>query len=121
MRLLVDECLPERLATELSLHGHDVAHVVVLGLAGSADSVVLGVAADQDRILISVDTDFGFLLASEGLERPSVILLRHVSYVLTDQIGLILDCLAVARDDLAAGCMAVVTSRGARIRRLPIA
>lgn len=120
MRFLVDECLPKRLSAMLAGAGHDAAHVVDLGLAGAADADVLRAAATQRRVLVSVDTDFGFLLAKDHLAGPSVILLRGVSYLAEEQLQMILACASTASEDLELGCMAVVSGRGARIRRLPI-
>jgi predicted nuclease of predicted toxin-antitoxin system len=76
MRFLVDNALSPRFAHQLVLSGHDAVHVRDLGMAAADDSEVLELALSDDRILVSADTDFGKLLASRQLTKPSFILFR---------------------------------------------
>ncbi len=78
--------------------GHDVIHVSDRDLAGQVDDQVLAAARDEGRVLVSADTDFGELLAQQGLARPS---------------------LEVA-EDLGAGAIVGFTNDNIRIRRLPV-
>ena len=57
--VLVDECLPVRLAEALCACGHDAVHVVERGLNGKPDTDVMALAVDENRIMLSADTDFG--------------------------------------------------------------
>lgn len=122
MKFLVDQNLSPLLADELRSAGHDAAHTRDLDLRTADDEVILQRALDEDRVLISADTDFGFLLAESGADRPSVILLRlrsprpaaHLAAVLLAN----LDGVAA---DLAAGAIVVLEDERIRVRRLPVA
>ena len=69
MRLLVDQNLAERVAELLGEAGHDAVHVHGRGLQRAEDDAILRLAFEENRILVSEDTDFGALLAVQGL-RP---------------------------------------------------
>lgn len=77
MRLLLDECLPSRLAELLSAAGHDCLHITDLGLRGEPDETIMAAACREERILLSADTDFGELLANAPVATPSVVLSRR--------------------------------------------
>jgi len=67
VKFLLDECISTRLAPLLADAGHDVIHVSDRDLAGQVDDHVLTAARDEGRVLVSADTDFGELLAKQGL------------------------------------------------------
>lgn len=120
MRLLLDECLPTRLAALLQAAGHDCVHVYDLRLGGHPDESVMAAAARDARILISADTDFGELLANSSVIAPSVILIRRADKrpdalctVLTANLGPI-------ADELNDGAIVVITDTRIRTRRLPL-
>jgi len=121
MRFLVDQNLSLRFAHELRTAGHDVVHTGDLGLATAEDDIVLGRAVVEDRVLVSADTDFGFLLAESGGDRPSVILLRLRSPRSAARLASIL--LANLDDvaaDLANGAIVVLEDERIRVRPLPL-
>ncbi|MGH8885471.1 MAG: DUF5615 family PIN-like protein [Egibacteraceae bacterium] len=76
LRLLVDANLSPRVAARLRAAGHDVIHVADCGLLAPSGDRILAAAAEDDRTIISADADFGTLLALDGHEKPSVVLLR---------------------------------------------
>jgi hypothetical protein len=53
MRVLLDECVPRRLAREFA--GHEVATVPAMGWAGTANGVLLRLAETQFDVFITVD------------------------------------------------------------------
>ncbi len=122
MRLLVDENLSPRVARLPVGAGHDVSHVVEVGLGNTDDPVILGAAADDARIIVTADTDFGALLAARGTSSASVVMLRSSDHLTPDeQAQLILTVLTRVGDELEDGAIASVTSERIRLRGLPIA
>jgi predicted nuclease of predicted toxin-antitoxin system len=77
VRFLLDECISARLAPLLADAGHDAVHDSERDLAGCVDDEVLTAAREEGRVLVSADTDFGELLAKQGLALPSLVLLRQ--------------------------------------------
>lgn len=121
MRFLVVQNLSPLLADQLRSAGHDVAHTRDLDLATAEDVTVLQRALDEDRVLISADTDFGFLLAESGADRPSVILLRLRSPRPAARLaGVLLANLEGVAADLEAGAIVVLEDERIRVRRLPL-
>ena len=57
--------LSPRIATVLGEAGHDVVHVLDIGLADATDVVILDHAAAEHAYVVSSDTDFGALLARQ--------------------------------------------------------
>lgn len=121
MRFLIDNNLSPVLVAELAAAGHDAVHVRDYGLHAATDQVVLARARDDNRVLISADTDFGTLLAREGADRPSILLIRRLAgRRATEQATIILANLDVVADDLDGGAVVVLTDEWVRVRRLPI-
>lgn len=120
MRFLLDECLSARLAPLLAAAGHDVVHVVDRDLAGCVDDEVLAAALHEERVLVSADTDFGELLAKQGLALPSLVLFRQGNRGPEHQAATLLNNLDYVTEDLAAGAIVVFTNDSIRIRNLPV-
>jgi len=120
VRLLLDECLSQRLVPLLEEAGHDVIHVVDNGLGGRVDDDVLESARTEGRVLVSSDTDFGELLARGDAALPSLILFRQGNRAPEHQAATLLGNLEQVADDLDAGAIVVFTNDNIRIRRLPI-
>ncbi len=121
MRFLIDNNLSPVLADELKTAGHDAVHVRDYGLQAATDQVVLAQARSESRVLISADTDFGTLLAREGADRPSIMLIRRLSgRRAIEQAAIILANLNVVSEDLDSGAVVVLTDEWVRVRRLPI-
>ncbi len=120
MRFLVDNALSYKLAEGLRVAGHDVVHLREIGLQSAPDSEVLSRAILEDRVIISTDMDFGDLLATKELSRPSVILFRRVARKNDLRLALILNNLKAIRADLERGSIVILESSRIRIRRLPI-
>jgi len=121
MRFLIDNNLSPVLADKLNAAGHDAVHVRDYGLHAATDQVVLARARVDNRVLISADTDFGTLLAREGADRPSILLIRRLSgRRATEHAAIILANLDVVTADLDSGAVVVLTDEWVRVRRLPI-
>lgn len=66
MRLLIDNQLPVALSRRLSELGHDVQHVVQVGLDEAADADVWRHAITDRRVVVSKDEDFVYLANRPG-------------------------------------------------------
>ena len=58
MRVLLDECVPRRLKTELV--GHEVSTVAEAGWSGVKNGELLRLAATRFDVLLTVDRDFEY-------------------------------------------------------------
>jgi predicted nuclease of predicted toxin-antitoxin system len=95
-----DNNLSPVLADELKTAGHDAVHVRDYGLQAATDQVVLAQARGESRVLISADTDFRTLLAREGADRPSIMLIRR----LTGRRAIEQAAIILANLDVVSGC-----------------
>lgn len=121
MKFLVDENLSPRLADELGRAGHQAEHVRDLGLKSASDEAVLRRALLDERTVVSADTDFGFLLAVRGANRPSVILVRlRTPRSVGELAAVLLANLDALSADLEAGATVVLEDDRIRIRSLPL-
>lgn len=121
MKLLVDENLPPRLARLLSDAGHDAVHVRDLLAAGASDPQIMELALSQQRTIVSADTDFGALLAQARTTAPSVVLVRDVADRRPAELApLLAGHIAQLDQQLDQGAMVAVTTKGARVRGLPL-
>lgn len=120
MRFLVDNALSQKLAEGLRKAGHDAVHLREIGRQNAPDIEVLTRALDEDRIIISSDMDFGDLIATRELIRPSVILFRRIERKTESRLALLMKNLATIGVDLERGSIVILESSRMRIRRLPI-
>ena len=72
MRLLLDECVDQRLARLIT--GHDVASVVGLGWAGVHNGALLARAAGQFDVFVTVDRNLAFQQRIDSLPLAVVVL-----------------------------------------------
>lgn len=120
MKFLLDECISTRLAPLLAEAGHDIVHISDRDLAGYVDDEVLAAARHEERVLVSADTDFGELLAKQGLALPSVVIFRQGNRGPEHQAVTLLGNLDEVAEDLDAGAIVVFTNDNIRIRMLPV-
>jgi predicted nuclease of predicted toxin-antitoxin system len=121
VRFLVDANVSPRVARLLSEAGHDAVAVRDVGLASASDDAILDRASSDDRVIVSHDTDFGTLLASRRLSKPSFVLVRSSDPLTADDVAaLIVANLDAIADDLATGAIVTFARGRLRARRLPI-
>jgi len=121
VKFLIDQNLPPRLADLLTASGHDAVHVRDLEAARAPDSRIMTLAASEDRVIVSADTDFGALLAHTRATKPSVLLVREVIDLHAEDLAsLILGQLELLEPHFKVGAIAAITTRGIRVRALPL-
>lgn len=121
MKFLVDNALSPNVAVGLQSAGHDAVHVRAYNLQAVDDEIVFERAAQEERVLISADTDFGRILSSRNVPKPSVILFRWPSLRQpSDQVHIILMNLVAVSEDLGNGSLIVIEETRIRVRKLPI-
>jgi predicted nuclease of predicted toxin-antitoxin system len=77
VKLLIDNCLSEKLAQRLIAEGHDV-ETVAAWPSDPGDRVVLATAARAGRVLITADRGFGELVVMERLRNAGLIVLNNI-------------------------------------------
>lgn len=120
MKLLLDQGLPRSTALLLRNIGIATTHIADIGLATATDAAILETARNGGSLVVTLDADFHALLALSGAGAPSVIRIRIEGLRGYTLANLLVEILAVCRDDLAAGAMVSVTESGIRVRRLPL-
>jgi predicted nuclease of predicted toxin-antitoxin system len=116
MRILVDSCLPPRLAKALTDRGHDALHVDQIG-ADPGDEVILEFALRERRVIVTQDKDFGALAVQAAGGASGIIRIKRVPNRLL--LSLIVNALNRHQSDLLAGAILTVEAGRLRIRRLP--
>jgi predicted nuclease of predicted toxin-antitoxin system len=96
-------------------------HVRDVEAARAPDSRIMTLAAGEDRVIVSADTDFGALLAHTRATKPSVLLVREVVDLHAEDLAsLILGQLELLEPHFKVGAIAAITTRGIRVRALPL-
>lgn len=121
MRLLIDANLSPKIAKLLTDAGHAATHVTEHGLLNATDEEISRFARLNDITIISADSDFAQLLAYNGFNTPSLILLRSVDHLTPTQQGdLLIANLPEIEQSLTGGAIASLTPRSLRVRALPL-
>jgi predicted nuclease of predicted toxin-antitoxin system len=121
VRFLVDVNLSPRLVDRLQALGHDAAHVAALGLLLDPDEMILDLARVEDRVVITADSDFGTILASTRVTKPSVLYLRGTTGRRVEPVvARIAEALLLVESHLLDGSLVVLEPSVVRIRSLPI-
>lgn len=121
VRVKVDEDLPRQIADLLIASGHEAATVVQQGWQGVSDEVLWPRVQKEGRWLITADKGFADLRQHPPGTHAGVILLRAQEESRRAYLELAVIALDRIKLDDMIGAVVVVTHRGVRIRRAPIA
>jgi len=121
VKFLIDDPISFRVAILLREKGYEAVHVSELGMAAAPDEILVERAIDRDEVIVSADNDFGKILATLNLKKPSFILFRWQGLRKADQQAEILTKnLPTLHEHLEKGVIATITPQGIRIRNLPL-
>lgn len=76
MRFLADENIPVSTVGFLRSLGHDVVHVLNLGLQGTPDKELYDLAIKEQRYFITKDLDFANILSYKPSENVAILVIR---------------------------------------------
>ena len=113
MKLLIDSCLSDAVATELAAAGHDVETVAQWG-ADPGDPRILATAASAGRVLVTIDRGFGQLAVRERLFNAGIIVIRKTPA--EEHAAAALRAIEWHRDELLAGGVVIVAPQRMRAR-----
>ncbi len=120
MKLLIDMNLSPLWVQFLADAGFDSTHWSEIGQPSAPDTEILDYASANGLVIFTHDLDFGALLATRKLRRPSVIQVRTQD-VLPSAIGeIVVRALHASRSHLETGALVTVDLNRNRIRLLPI-
>ncbi len=83
MRLLIDECLPQRLKSLFAEDGHDCQTVRDAGLSGKENGELLAAADKKFDVLLTIDKNIRHQQSLTG-RKIAVLIIRAVSNDLED-------------------------------------
>ncbi|MFI5126369.1 MAG: DUF5615 family PIN-like protein [Candidatus Acidiferrales bacterium] len=96
MRILLDECVPRALKSNLSVEGHECTTVPEAGFAGSTNGALLKLAESNFEAFVTLDKGVQFQQNLAGSE-IAVLLIRAKSSRVADILPHIPKCLAALR------------------------
>jgi len=104
----------------LASGGHEALHWSDIGPADALDRVLLEWCGAHEAVLLTHDLDFGNLLASMGVSRPSVIQFRKMALDPIRDQEMVLQALNQFETMLRGGALVTVDPDRMRARGLPL-
>jgi predicted nuclease of predicted toxin-antitoxin system len=120
MKLLLDQGLPRSAVKHLGVSGIDAEHVGDIGMHSATDAEILHEATKRNAVVVTLDADFHHLMAASHATTPSVVRIRIEGLKGDKLAAILLQVVATARAELAAGAVVSVTEDKIRVRSLPI-
>jgi predicted nuclease of predicted toxin-antitoxin system len=120
MKFLADMPISPKTVEFLRMLRHDAIRLNEIGMESADDEEILEYAAKHDYVVLTMDLDFGGLLASRGLTKPSVITFRLVNPEVTRINNILTEMFEQIKEELIKGAMIIVEEFRIRIRNLPI-
>ena len=76
MKLLLDHCVPNRVAVLLATAGHELVRLRECLPTDASDPVVIGKAADLDAVLVSLNGDFADITTYAPADHRGIVALQ---------------------------------------------
>jgi predicted nuclease of predicted toxin-antitoxin system len=120
MKLLIDMNLSPNWVQYLADAGIEAVHWSAVGQPNAADAELMRFAAASGFTILTHDLDFGAILASSGIDNPSVVQIR-ADDLRPDVIGVsLIRALNQMSAELDAGALLTVDPTKVRLTLLPI-
>lgn len=121
MKRLLDANLSPKLVEPLIKTGYDAVHVADVGLLRASDDAIFEYAATEGYVVVTADSDFPMMLALQSTDRPSVVLLRHITELPRHrQDELLAANLPLVEKDLHKGAIVSLSPTRLAVRDLPM-
>ena len=98
----------------------EALHWSEVGQPNAPDSEIFAYARENRQVVLTQDLDFAQLLFATNHTGPSVVLLRVADEFDQAVRAKICNAIAIAAEELRVGALLTLSSRNARLRRLPI-
>lgn len=119
MKVLIDMNLSTKWVPVFKQHGWHAVHWQEIGDPRASDPTIMDWARANNYIVFTQDLDFGTLLATTYVQKPSVIQVR-IQNALPENLGLWLTgILQQHQASLESGALLTVTEDRTRVRILP--
>lgn len=119
MKVLIDMNLSTKWVLIFEQHGWHAVHWRDIGEPHASDSTIMAWARENDYVVFTQDLDFGTLLATTYVQKPSVIQVR-IQNALPENLGpWLAGILQQHQASLESGALLTVTEDRTRVRILP--
>jgi predicted nuclease of predicted toxin-antitoxin system len=118
MRILADVHISPRTCDHLRALGHDVVRATDRAHATAPDAELVLLAASEGRVVLTQDLDFAAIVATSGLDAPSVITLRLASSRVDHVNGVLRRVLPAVESEVRRGALVTIDERRVRVRAL---
>jgi predicted nuclease of predicted toxin-antitoxin system len=120
MKVLIDMNLSTEWVELRRNTGHEAVHWPSVGQADAGDDELLQWARDSGAVIPTNDLDFGIVLVTQGLDRPSVIQLRSEDLRPSARGDAVLEAISVHATQLQDGVLVTIDPARARFRLLEL-
>lgn len=100
--------------------GYEALRVDEVGMKEAEDEEILEYAYRNNLVVVTMDLDYGGILASRGLPKPSVITFRLGNPDVNRVNKILKEKLPEIEEDLGKGSLVTVEDDRVRVRELPI-
>ena len=120
MRILIDMPISPRTAEALRALGHEVSHVIELGLSRARDEEIVAAARSRGLTILTKDLDFAAILAADPPLEGGAIILRVGNWTREQTEERLKRVLAALEEETITNAIVMVDRSRVRIRRFPV-
>ncbi len=120
MKILIDMNLSPDWVEVFNKYDIEAVHWSSIGDPRERDVVIMEWARNHEYIVFTHDLDFGSLLATTGVETPSVIQVRTQDVLPASIENIVISALGQFASELNNGALVTVEQAQSRVRILPI-